>query len=234
MILQKFIDIFFLSYDETNREINWRRLKSKFPQSRRIHGVKGLALAHQMCARMSKSSFFFVVNGDNKIFNTFHFQLPEQPLDKAIYVWRSLNPVNQLMYGFGGVKLFPCSAFLSSLSCVDMSTSLRATYKIISQPASVTCFNASPLEAWRGAFRECVKLSSQCIVHQKSFETEQRLSVWCEKGGNKPFGSYVLLGARQGRDYGKKFKDDLLALNKINDFFWLKNFFLNNVQKSCS
>ena len=224
----KSVDIFFLSFDEANREKNWQLLKSQFPQSRRIHGVKGLALAHQMCAQMSKTPFFFIVNGDNEILtDRFQFDLPEQPLKKAVYVWRSLNPVNQLVYGFGGVKLFPCSAFSSS-RFIDLSSSLKAPYRIVPQLASLTRFNASPLDAWRGAFRECVKLSSQCITHQKSFETEQRLKIWCERGGKQPFGSYVLLGAKQGRDYGRKCREDRLALNRINDFFWLKDFFLKN------
>ena len=206
---------------------NWQLLKFQFPQSRRIHGVKGLALAHQMCAQMSKSPFFFVVNGDNEILtDKFQFDLPEQPLKEAVYIWRSLNPINQLIYGFGGVKLFPCSAFFSSSSFVDLSSSLKVPYKIVPKLASLTRFNASPLDAWRGAFRECVKLSSQCIVNQKFLETEWRLKIWCERGENQPFGSYVLLGAKQGRNYGRKYRRDQLALNKINDFFWLKDFFL--------
>ena len=222
------MDIFFLSFCETNRERNWQILKPHFPQSRRIHGIKGLALAHQMCAQISRSPFFFVVNGDNEVLTKqFQFELPEQPLRKAVYVWRSLNPVNQLAYGFGGIKLFPRSVFLSSGSFVDLSTSLKVPYQIVPQLASLTRFNASPLEAWRGAFRECVKLSSQCIAHQKSSETERRLNIWCEKGEDQLFGSYVLLGARQGRSYGRKYKQDQGALDKINDFFWLEKFFLS-------
>jgi len=223
------VDIFFLSFNEANREKNWQLLKSQFPQVRRIHGVKGLVLAHQMCAQMSKSPFFFIVNGDNEILtDRFQFDLPEKPLREAVYVWRSLNPVNQLVYGFGGVKLFPCSVFSSSSNFIDFSSSLKAPYKIVSQLASLTRFNASPLNAWRGAFRECVKLSSQCITRQKSFETEKRLKIWCERGEDQPFGAYVLLGAKQGRDYGRRRREDQQALNRINDFFWLKDFFLKN------
>ena len=227
-------DIFFLSFKETNREKNWQILSSLHRHSRRIHGIKGLALAHQICANLSKTPFFFVVNGDNEILQKrFQFQLPEKPLKEAVYTWRSLNPVNQLIYGFGGIKLFPKSAFYSFSSAqLDISTSLRISYKIVSQLASVTRFNASPLEAWRGAFRECVKLSSECISHQKVLETKQRLNIWCEKGREKPFGEYVLLGAKQGRDYGRKHQENKEALNKINNFDWLENLFLKNTKKS--
>ena len=227
------MDVFFLSFKETNREKNWQILRSLCPRNRRIHGIKGLALAHQMCARLSKTPFFFVVNGDNEVLDKeFQFQLPEEPLKETVYTWRSLNPVNQLIYGFGGLKLFPKSAFYSFSSAqLDISTSLKIPYKIIPQLASITRFNASPLEAWRGAFRECVKLSSECISHQKILETKQRLDIWCEKGRDKPFGDYVLLGARQGRNYGKKHQRDKSALNKINNFDWLERFFLKNTRE---
>lgn len=221
------MDIFFLSFNESNREKNWSILKSRFPHSRRVHGIKGVALAHLMCARLSKTSYFFVVNGDNEILENFHFQIPSS-LTPAIYTWRSLNPVNQLIYGFGGIKLFWKQTAFALSRGIDVSTSLKIPYKIVPQVASVTRFNASPLEAWRGAFRECVKLSSQCITGQHDKETKERLEVWCERGKESPFGLYSLLGARQGRAYGLKYRDCSKSLKKINDFQWLENYFLEN------
>ena len=221
------MDIFFLSFNESNREKNWAILKSRFPHSRRIHGVKGVALAHLMCATLSKTPYFFVVNGDNEILDDFRFQ-PPASLTPAVYTWRSLNPVNQLIYGFGAIKLFwRETAF--TIAGVDISTSLNIPYKIRPQLASITRFNASPLEAWRGAFRECAKLSSQCIDGQNNGETKERLAAWCDKGKEMPFGSYSILGARQGRDYGLKHRG--LSLKRINDFQWLENYFRKNAAK---
>ena len=224
------MDVFFLTYTESNREQNWLKLKSLFPKARRVHGIKGLALAHQICARLSKSSFFFVVNGDNEVCENFKFTAPVRVLQPAVYCWRSLNPVNGLIYGFGGIKLFPKKAFATNFSFVDISTSLKINYRVVSNLASITRFNVSALEAWRGAFRECVKLSSECISNQKAEETKERLNTWCEKGADQAFGKYVLLGANQGREYGQKNKGDLKALNKINNFVWLKQFFKTKVQ----
>ncbi|MCY4513263.1 MAG: hypothetical protein OXB86_06210 [Bdellovibrionales bacterium] len=222
------MDIFFLSFNESNREKNWLLLKSRFPHSRHIHGVKGVALAHFMCAQLSKTPYFFVVNGDNEILKSFQFQLPS-PLAPAVYTWRSLNPVNQLIYGFGGIKLFWKQTAFAFSRGIDVSTSLNIPYKIVPEMASVTHFNASPLEAWRGAFRECVKLSSRCITRQHDRETKERLEIWCEEGRESPFGSYSVLGARQGRTYGLKYRDCPKSLRKINDFQWLKSYFLKNV-----
>ena len=222
------MDIFFLSFNESNREKNWALLKSRFSQSRRIHGVKGVALAHLMCAQLSKTPYFFVVNGDNEILKSFQFQ-PPFPLTPAVYTWRSLNPVNQLIYGFGGIKLFWKEMAFAFSQGIDVSTSLNIPYKIVTERASITRFNASPLEAWRGAFRECVKLSSLCISRQKDKETRERLEVWCEKRGDAPFGSWSVLGARQGRAYGLKYRNCSKSLGKINDFQWLESYFLKNV-----
>jgi len=243
-------NIFFLSYGESNREKNWFKLKEKQSKARLIHGIKGLALAHLTCAKLSQTEFFFVVNADNEILDDFHFQLPQaffylshsktsafdtikkqndsiqRTFKSKVYCWRSLNPVNGLIYGFGGVKLFPRSLFLShSSSFVDLSTSFKGKYQVVQELASITRFNVSPLEAWRGAFRECVKLASQCINNQKSKETHERLAVWCEKGEDKAFGKYVLRGAKRGRDYGLKNKNNRKALSKINDFDWLNKIF---------
>ena len=224
------MDVFFLTYSESNREKNWLKLKSLFPKARRVHGVKGLGLAHQICAKLSNSPFFFVVNGDNEVCSSFKFEPPKKNLEPAVYCWRSLNPVNGLIYGFGGIKLFPKKAFLNSSSFVDLSTSLKLNYKVVSDLASITRFNASALEAWRGAFRECAKLSSECINNQKAEETKERLKIWREKGADQDFGKYVLLGANQGKEYGQKHKGDLKPLNKINDFIWLNRFFKTKVE----
>ena len=226
------MDIFFLSYNESLREKNWQKLKSRFPQSRRIHRIKGIGLAHRLCAHLSKTPFFFVVNADNQILDDhFTFEPPYKKLKEAVYTWRCLNPVNGLIYGFGGIKLFPKSAFLSSPQGVDISSSLKIPYLIVNKLASITHFNASELEAWRGAFRECAKLSSFCISFQKNEETKQRLKVWCEKGSDKKFGNQVLLGAKQGKEYGEKYKDQAQALKKINDFEFLEKFFKDNKLK---
>ena len=108
---------------------------------------------------------------------------------------------------------------------MDLSTSFKGKYQVVKELASITRFNASPLEAWRGAFRECVKLASDCISNQKPNETKERLEIWCQKGAEKDFGKYVLLGAKQGRSYGLKNKDNKKALSKINNFEWLNTLF---------
>lgn len=221
-------DIFFLSYDELNADKNYQDLKERFPRAKRVHGVQGILNAHKVCAKKSLTKYFFVVDGDNYILPGFNFEYPIEDNDDTVYVWRALNPVNNLKYGYGGVKLLPKKLILSIPDMiVDMTTSLSKNFKVVPDSASITYFNTSPFNAWRGAFRECVKLASKSIDRQKSDETEKRLDIWCSEGINEPFGEYVLRGANEGREFGYRNRDNTNLLKMINDFKWLEEKFNN-------
>jgi hypothetical protein len=215
--------VFFLSYDEKNAEENWERLLAHAPHAKRIHGVRGILNAHRLCAEQSETPLFFVVDGDNKILN-FDFSFLAED-EEAIHVWRCRNAVNDLVYGYGAIKLFPRQYLVNAALRVDLATSAAPRYKIMQEIASVTRFNTSPYNAWRAGFRECVKLASQAIRNQRSEETEGRLEAWCSKGGDRPFGQLCIEGAVAGRDYGRKYQNDPAALARINDFDWLAQAF---------
>ncbi len=220
-------DIFFLSYDEDNADSNHSRLAARFPSVQRIHGVKGLYQAHKTCSDKASTEMYFVVDGDNHVADDFNFDYQPPPSERdAVHVWRCRNPVNDLIYGYGAIKLFPKGAFQeilgSSMNKPDMTTSVSTKYKIMPSVASTTRYNTSALQAWRSAFRECTKLASQCVDRQKSGETLERLNIWCETAReDEPFAQWVLLGAKQGRQFGERYRDDPQRLSRINDFSWL-------------
>ena len=56
-------------------------------------------------------------------------------------------------------------------------------------------------------------------------EREHRLNIWCTEGANKKYGNYCILGAKDGRDYGQKNKNDAEKLKLINNFQWLHDRF---------
>lgn len=215
--------VFFLSYDEENAGENWEKLLVRAPHAQRVHGVRGILNAHRLCAERSETTFFFVVDGDNEVLD---FDFSHSPEDEgAIHVWRCRNAVNDLVYGYGAIKLFPRRHLADASLKVDLATSAAPRYKIIHEIASVTRFNTNPHAAWRGGFRECVKLASGSIPNQHSEESEARLEAWCRKGGERPFGEWCIEGALAGRDYGRKYQRDPAALAKINDFAWLAEAF---------
>jgi hypothetical protein len=220
-------DIIFISYQEPNADENFARLKARFPRAQRIHGVKGIHQAHIAAAKKSFTKMFWVVDGDAEIVDTFNFDYVVSKYDlECVHVWRSLNPVNKLEYGYGGVKLLPKALTVNmDLSKPDMTTSISSLFKAIDEVSNVTAFNTDPFNTWKSAFRECVKLSSKVIDRQDDSETNTRLKVWCTVGIEQPYGEYALAGASAGKIYGDENKGNIEALSKINDFEWLEKKF---------
>jgi hypothetical protein len=219
-------DIFFISYDESNADENYKKLTSRFPYAQRIHGVKGIHQAHIAAAKKSFTKMFWVVDGDAEILETFNFDYIVSKYDQeCVHVWRSKNPVNGLEYGYGGVKLLPKHLTIKmDITSSDMTTSISSLFKAIPEISNITAFNTDPFSTWRSAFRECVKLSSKSISKQIDNETNERLHIWCTVS-NGLYSEYSLMGANAGKKYGEIYKDNLEELKKINDFEWLKNEF---------
>ena len=143
-----------------------------------------------------------------------------------MHVWRSSNPVNGLVYGYGGVKLLPRLATLNmDVSKPDMTTSISSKYKAVKVLSNITQYDTDEFSVWRSAFRECCKLSSKVIDRQVSSETDERLKTWTELRTDHPFIEASLNGAKAGCEYGAVNAGDLEALKKINDYMWLRNRF---------
>lgn len=216
-------DVVFISYREKHADYNFDNLKKKCPSAKRVHGVTGIHQAHIQAANNASTSMFWVVDGDAEILDNFEFDydVPIRERD-VVHVWRSLNPINDLSYGYGGVKLLPTEMTKQlDLNTTDMTTSISKKFKAVSQVSNVTAFNTSQFETWKSAFRECAKLASKTIDRQKDNETDKRLRDWCTLGNDKPYGTYAISGAKAGAEFGQKCKDDKDEMKKINDFNWL-------------
>lgn len=223
-------DIVFISNGEVNADQNYELLKQRYPHAKRVDRVKGIHQAHIAAANLCNTEMFWVVDADAQILDDFEFdyQIAHYDLDgkDTVYVWRSFNPVNSLVYGYGGVKLLPTKLTRNvDINSADMTTSISKNFKGIDRMSNTTAFNTDPFSAWRSGFRECVKLASRVIDRQQDDETEFRLNAWCTRGEDKPYGEYTIAGAILGREYGLRNKDNKEALKKINDFNWLQEQF---------
>lgn len=220
-------DIVFISYNEPNADNNYEKLLRRFPYAKRIHGIKGIHQAHIEAAKISKTRMFWVVDGDAIIEENFDFYLEVPKWDRdAVHVFKSRNPINDLIYGYGGVKLLPTELVLKmDTTSVDMTTSISKKFISMDLISNVTAFNTDPFNTWKSAFRECVKLSSKIIDGQVDEQTQYRLNVWCTIGIDKPFGDYAIKGALMGSQFGKKNLENKEILLKINDWKWLQDEF---------
>jgi hypothetical protein len=215
-------DVFFLSYKEANIESNWNRLSSICPRAQRIIGVEGILNAHKVAARASTTDMLYIIDADAFVSYNFDFEFIPYIQDRdKVYIWHSLNPVNGLEYGYGGVKLFPKHKLLEAQDgLVDISTSV-GDLKVMKKVSCETRFNTDPFSTWKSAFRECAKLSSKIIKNQINSETEYRLAQWLTKGLDQPNGNYCIDGAFAGSQFGKNQED----MHLINDFNWLRKKF---------
>ena len=229
------LDVFMLTFGEPEADDNFEILKYFAPHAKRIDGVEGLLNAHKACAEESKTSYFYVCDADAVIKENFSFKFepsdrreayPGVPETECVFTYRSQNPINDLIYGYGAVKLFPKKNLLNCEEFkVDMTTSIGAKFKPLFEISNITAFNTDPFNTWRSAFRECTKLSSNVIDNNISVDDAYRLEVWCTRGENRRFGEYAILGAEQGRDFGTHYKNNKDALRKINDWEWLRKTF---------
>ena len=217
-------DIVFISYQEPNANENFEKLKQRFPLAKRVHGVKGIHQAHISAAKKCFTKMIWIVDADALVVNNFNFdyEIDDYNLE-TVHVWRSQNPINGLVYGYGGIKLLPRKLTVNmDTSKPDMTTSISNKFKAVKEISNITAFNTDPFNTWKSAFRECAKLSAKVIDRQKNEETETRLNIWCTVGEDKPYGSYAIAGANAGREFGISNSSNI---SLINNFDWLKEQF---------
>lgn len=217
-------DLFFISYDESNADDNWEKLKSRFHYAKRIHGIKGISNAHLACAKSSLTKMFWTVDGDTIVDDIWDFSYQPSLWDqKYLHLWYSRNPVIGIEYGYGSVKLWPKQQVISYNGIwLDFTTSI-GDIKVIEQTIATTCFNTSPYETWKSAFRECVKLCDNIRKHPDDEFSKVRSNMWLQPTSiDIPFAEWCVKGSNDGFQFFMENND----LHLINDFAWLNAFFV--------
>jgi len=229
-------DVAFISYKEPNADKHFQKLQDKIRQEdprislRWVRDVKGIHQAHKKAAELSSTRMFFVVDGDADMCDDFKFDYQVPAWDETtVHVWRSINPVNGLQYGNGGVKLLPKLLTENvDVNTTDMTTSISDRFKVVDQISNYTAFNTDAYNTWKSAFRECTKLASKSITGQIDDETEDRLQAWLHPIPDASFREEAKRGAEQGTVFGKENKNKPEVLALINDFDWLEEQFQNS------
>jgi len=238
-------DIAFLSYHEPNADENFQKLSNRFPRAYRIKDVEGMFNAIEAAAKRANTEYFYLMDADNTVLDSFDFSFDTTVTNKHSYIWQAENPVNGLRYGFGGLKLHHRDTLLDIMQntintrAEDKESDIEFVRSVdfpvadkflfLDSVATVTHFNYSPFQSWRSAFREGCKLT--CFTHYLDFtekeqeENKRRIKVWKTVGRDKKFGEWVLLGARDGTSYGEANYRSVSALSIINDYPKLQAYF---------
>jgi UDP:flavonoid glycosyltransferase YjiC (YdhE family) len=233
------LDVVFLSYDEANADEHFERLRASVPHAQRVHAVPGIARAHREAARRARTERFIMVDADTIVDDAF-FRLRAQLPPTIAYSslgWSSVNAINGLAYGNGGVKVWRRDHLcqLSSLEGRIAVGALRycfgfhAGYSQFSRCVGTTFPNGSPSQAFRAGFREAVKLGRDgygrvmpvsTLLRRMSHINVRRLIAWLCAGADATNGLWCILGARMGllANFDPAF--DPLA---ISDFGWLED-----------
>jgi hypothetical protein len=228
------LDVIFISYFEPNAEDNWKRVKEKAPWAQRVDGVKGILAAHKEAAKRSRTDMFYVVDGDAFLFKKFEFKYKPSIFDRdCTYIWSAKNPLVDLTYGHGGVKLFSKEKLLKlkKWRTLDMTTSVSEKIKVMSEISNWTAYNTDLFSVWKTAFRECVKLAFNVHRYPDNPEHSLRLDKWKEVDTNSEFAGVTVYAQEQAKQFVEDNSHDMAALTQINDRDWLLDLYNNTYLK---
>ena len=237
-------DVFYLSYDEPQKEEYWAKLQEIAPWAKRVDGVKGFDAAHKACAIQSETGRFITVDGDNLVYPEFFdlaITIPTE-LDRSVLSWAGKNIINGLTYGNGGLKLWTKEFVLNMRTHENAASDAEKLdfcwdnkYMQLNNCYSDTCPNGSPFQAFRAGFREGVKMSLdrgnkvdaaalQKRLHDINFK---RLLIWATVGADVENGLWAIYGTRLG--IYKANHDGDFDLSRISDYDWFKKMYYEEI-----
>ena len=242
------LDIFYISYDEPNKEEHWADLLNKVPWAKRIDSVKGFDAAHKAAAEQSETDRFITVDGDNIVMDDFFEQVLDVPdedhdgnnISESIFSWNAKNILNGLVYGNGGLKCWP-TEYTKTINTHEAATDgegmefcWKLNYIQLNDTFSEVHQTASPFQAFRAGFREGVKMSLDQGVRVAPDEFKEkiwwqnydRLQTWSNIGSDVENGLWAIYGARLGCHMTVLTNWDT---NLISDYDWFKDFFDNTI-----
>lgn len=246
-------DIFYLSYDEPQKEEFWAKLQDQAPWAKRVDGIKGFDSAHKECANQAETEHFITVDGDNLVYDEFFdleldipsvFTIKKRavPFTDVSLSWAGRNVVNGLCYGNGGLKLWS-RQFVLNMRTHENAESKSETvdfcwddrYLQLNNVYSDTYPNGSPFQAFRSGFREGVKMTLdrgnkvgegriERRLHEKNFK---RLLIWASVGADVDNGEWATYGTRLGI-YSANI-DTAFDISLVSDYDWFKAYFADTI-----
>ncbi|ARX80617.1 hypothetical protein SMD44_00015 [Streptomyces alboflavus] len=219
-------DAVFLSYDEPMANSLHSRLQRTLGGTvKRLHGVHGMRRAYRLCAEVVEREQFFLADGDFAIDTDFNPATVE-PLEEGVSmrVWRAVNPVNGLTYGYGGLKLIRRSALREMGEAVDVLAALPGRIEFAQHTAGITRFNQSPFHAWKAGFRECAMLARGSEYGMADDDAHQRVDAWMLSRSGE-FATYAAAGAREGVSFARQAVCEPQQFDHLNDPTWLRERF---------
>jgi hypothetical protein len=208
-------DVFFISYDESNREENWKRVLEFHPHAKQISNIKGISDAHIKCNKLSSTRYFWTIDGDNWLLKK--LTAPEV-INHPLTFFQATDCIDQSISSVGSVKLWKKHSFINNdMSKGDFCKYATKSSVLVEKVFSIHKYDASPYEAWRHTFRHTVK----CITGILPQASVDGYLLNIEK--HKDLNHHSYRGYLDGKEYAKECAGDFTKINLINDFDWLKS-----------
>ncbi len=145
--------------------------------------AKGIASAHQDVFASRRCDLLvidsdFLPDDNPDLLRTELSYSEDSP--ESVHIWYSRNPVNNLVYGHGGVKLFPREAQLKRRTSNlhnDFTMSVGAGLVIHPVCLGTHAYNWSSFSTWITAAKETAKLTL-AVDENRDMEAKERLDVW--------------------------------------------------------
>lgn len=237
------IPVVFLSFDEPNADENYEHLLKYHPNKHlvhRVHGVKGFDAAHKAACEAANAERFFTIDADCMVRKEIWSK--ELKLDastfRCTFSWSSVNIVNGLVYGNGGIKLW-FSDFVRNMRTHEAAEKTDGqnnvefcwdgSYQQMNNTYGVVVNNASAYQAFRAGFREGIKMGLHegdlidldNIKHNMYPANYARWLIWMTVGRDVENGIWAIYGARLA---AYKLYLEGFDHTSVNDFAWFKEF----------
>lgn len=220
------MDIFFMSFRESNAEDNWLRTKELHPKAIRLHGIQGIDQIHLLCNQLSKTEFFWTIDGDNYLTKPLTFNYNDIFADLVMF--QTYDPLHDNTTLLGGLKLWRTNKFINTdMSKGDFTLNATKDKQIIEETLSESRYNSSPFDAWKTSFRHCVKCMTVIFRNRPGAKNlDHYIKQWKKCGEiDKLNSEWAYKGYLDAKEYSEKYDNQLDELYKINNYDWLESYF---------
>jgi len=177
-ITQPKFDMIVLGYKEPDLEENYKKIKTQFPNAKLVSGIEGNVNAYKECAKQSETEYFWAIFAKSKINDDFQFDYHPDCLERPHhYIFKCYNPMIDYAYGHMGIILYHKQMVLDAERWgPDFTCSFPV--KLVDQISNTANYFHTPFLTYRTAFRECVKLASNCIEGSDPQQNNDILNKW--------------------------------------------------------
>ena len=206
-------DVFFICYDESNREENWQRVLQFHPNAKRIDAVKGISNSHMMCNELSTTSHFWTVDGDNWLLEGLN---ENETTGEDLIFYTAIDCIDESVSTIGAVKLWKKNSIINAdMSKGDFCKNATSTSVAVQKTLSIHKYDVTPYEAWRHTFRHSVKCFAGILPRDALIVYLSHVMK------HKKLNQHSYRGYLDAKEYVEHCDGDFNKINLINDYDWL-------------